>query len=528
MQNSPTLSRSAVASTLLRNSRWTPCVAISMSRESKHPRLDLDLTLRLEVVHLRPSARVPRLDIQEHDQACDLDVLLRSARGELVADLEVTLCRGADSCWRPPTSMPHGSWIHGASAVNSLWRVAVGTGPWAHAALLRLLAAVSGRTWPPGAAYPSVASVASGRVVHAEDVCLDLCVGGVPSGAVIRGDVVRHAASGFLGVVSQIERTDLDGVAHLIVAPERALTSSEAGDDLLDEDGWARWTSAEVSVQSRRDPYRCYLAMCAAEDDLRRRARRRSFLEGLDPDQRRLRRHRRMQREFLGAQAWDRWSWKLMNGKDVGARGGFDFRRLGREHWWDAALDCLERRTRVERLPWPSAPGAPEVSLDSATTPARGVPVVRQSAPRAAGRHTGRPLLPVWLRLLGRRGDDAWSCSMRTTVTCGGPASWTRGSPVPCDCCGCATPRARHGVRDSCDDCAGAGCTRSAHGDRCPLALAGPGVAACLHCARPLHRSVPLTFIDNADPGQGGCHAQRVDGYHMRRRLSEQQSEEGE
>ncbi len=53
-------------------------------------------------------------------------------------------------------------------------------------------------------------------------------------------------------------------------------------------------------------------------------------------------------------------------------------------------------------------------------------------------------------------------------------------------------------------------------GKRCPLLLAveqhGP-VVNCLACAKPLHRSEPLTFIDNARPEAGGVHARCVDAY---------------
>jgi hypothetical protein len=51
----------------------------------------------------------------------------------------------------------------------------------------------------------------------------------------------------------------------------------------------------------------------------------------------------------------------------------------------------------------------------------------------------------------------------------------------------------------------------------CPLVAAiaatGADVCMCLSCGKPLHRSEPLTFVDNADPGAGGCHARCVDAY---------------
>lgn len=55
----------------------------------------------------------------------------------------------------------------------------------------------------------------------------------------------------------------------------------------------------------------------------------------------------------------------------------------------------------------------------------------------------------------------------------------------------------------------------------CPLrqAVAAAGeVCMCLHCGKPLHRSEPLNFIDNSNPGAGGCHARCVDAYLASRR----------
>jgi hypothetical protein len=55
----------------------------------------------------------------------------------------------------------------------------------------------------------------------------------------------------------------------------------------------------------------------------------------------------------------------------------------------------------------------------------------------------------------------------------------------------------------------------------CPLraaeAASGTDVCMCLHCGKPLHRSEPLNFIDNSNPGAGGCHARCVDAYHAAR-----------
>jgi len=56
----------------------------------------------------------------------------------------------------------------------------------------------------------------------------------------------------------------------------------------------------------------------------------------------------------------------------------------------------------------------------------------------------------------------------------------------------------------------------------CPLlaavAAAGAEVCMCLQCGKPLHRSEPLNFIDNTNPGLGGCHARCVNAYWAERK----------
>jgi len=93
------------------------------------------------------------------------------------------------------------------------------------------------------------------------------------------------------------------------------------------------------------------------------------------------------------------------------------------------------------------------------------------------------------------------------------------GQSVPCDCCGQATSRSREFGR--CLSCTNAGCAATRDGDgemsrgaACPLLAAGLDVVACLQCNKPLHYSAPLTFVDNSNPGLGGCHTQCVDAYH--------------
>ena len=75
-----------------------------------------------------------------------------------------------------------------------------------------------------------------------------------------------------------------------------------------------------------------------------------------------------------------------------------------------------------------------------------------------------------------------------------------------------------------CGECVNAGCCSKCDGEggmlrgaRCPLLVAGPDVIMCLHCDKPLHKSEPLTFVDNANPWLGGCHARCVTAYHATR-----------
>jgi len=99
---------------------------------------------------------------------------------------------------------------------------------------------------------------------------------------------------------------------------------------------------------------------------------------------------------------------------------------------------------------------------------------------------------------------------------------------VPCDCC--SQPAARSHLSQEwgfCADCKSAGCMSKRDGDggmlrgeRCPLVMAIDAhgeVVMCLHCNKPLHRSEPLTYVDNSNPGLGGCHFRCVTAYHAAR-----------
>lgn len=58
-------------------------------------------------------------------------------------------------------------------------------------------------------------------------------------------------------------------------------------------------------------------------------------------------------------------------------------------------------------------------------------------------------------------------------------------------------------------------------GKQCPLNIAiltHGDVVMCLHCDKPLHKSEPLTYVNNSNPSLGGCHARCVEAYYAARR----------
>lgn len=158
--------------------------------------------------------------------------------------------------------------------------------------------------------------------------------------------------------------------------------------------------------------------------------------------------------------------------------------------------------------------------------------------PCDCGSHLGRLLCLARPTLRDQHSRDSWRlCGVRGGS--GGrlprdETGWIAEAPlntyrpastgsVPCDCCGQPAPRT-HLTQEwgFCQICRDAGCGSLGGGgsmhraDGCPLlqAVATSGdVCMCLHCDKPLHRSEPLNFIDNANPGLGGCHARCVDAY---------------
>jgi hypothetical protein len=141
---------------------------------------------------------------------------------------------------------------------------------------------------------------------------------------IMSGDVVRHTNSGRIAVVVEIGRTHRDGTIEYRV---------HVDSDDEEEDAW--WNSAHARRVRGRDPYRRYLAMRDAEDDVDRQLRR-------------------SDRPVLGrgvllpALAWERIRWRLVNlRRALPSRTRTTLRDLGRGHWIAAADDCLSRQYRA-------------------------------------------------------------------------------------------------------------------------------------------------------------------------------------
>jgi hypothetical protein len=159
--------------------------------------------------------------------------------------------------------------------------------------------------------------------------------------SLFRGDVVRRASTGRLGVVLSTSCDVECGRVVLISCHVRVVEPAD------EEACLETWPSEDVRRLRRRDPFRRYLAMIAAESDPVRIARRL-----------RHRRHARRYGPHLPEAAWDKVFWRLTHGQRRFPTGQDVWFDLGRAHWSRAANDCLERR-RSASLFWMSR-GTPE------------------------------------------------------------------------------------------------------------------------------------------------------------------------
>lgn len=132
---------------------------------------------------------------------------------------------------------------------------------------------------------------------------------------IIAGDVVGHTSSGRTGAVLRV-RHCRDETSELLV---QLLPPTRCDEYTPGFETW--WSSSRVRRVRWRDPYRRYLAMCRSE------ARTGRILPG---------------------KAWESLNWRLnLLVRDLpgGTRVVYD---LGRDCWRTAALDCLDRRDRVD------------------------------------------------------------------------------------------------------------------------------------------------------------------------------------
>lgn len=169
------------------------------------------------------------------------------------------------------------------------------------------------------------------------------------SEGVLCGDVVSRTDTGSVGVVLETRPNGDGAVECLIYVSTRGSEEWVEYDTSRNPVWWARalwdrawWDSRHIRQVPRRDPYRRYLAMRAAEDDDRLRERRLGHLD------RRMRQRRFGYGPYLSEAAWQKAYWRLRNLRKIDPCGMFVGLDLGREHWIDAANDCLDRRDRAK------------------------------------------------------------------------------------------------------------------------------------------------------------------------------------
>lgn len=154
----------------------------------------------------------------------------------------------------------------------------------------------------------------------------------------LSGDVVVHTNSGRVGSVIET-RPHRDGTVECRI---RISIPSPSVDSPHEHEQWPVWWNSKHLMQvPRRDPYRRYLAMCAAEDDQTRIKRRLDHLQRLMP------RRRFGYGPHLSEAAWMKAYWRLCNLRMIDPGGMIFGGDLGREHWRGAANDCLDRRDRA-------------------------------------------------------------------------------------------------------------------------------------------------------------------------------------
>ena len=273
----------------------------------------------MRVTRPRPSPRILSDDVERRtamDFEVEIDACGRRFEGSVslfVVDRETsrwTPCRSLQ--WDRDAGWMHGNIKHGINAIRTTF------GPRGGLLARRVVDVLSGSAWLD---HHKIWAVAPEAITAPEvDVEIDV----ESTDPIIPGDVIIHHGSGRIGSVLAIGHVHRDVNVKYQIRPSVD----------LDQDPRCHWwSSTQVYRAAVRDPYRRYLAMCDAEDDAHRRARRSA--------------HQRYRSgEYLPEAAWNKVFWRLVNLRRSGPDGMLCHHDLGRQHWEAAANDCLDRRDR--------------------------------------------------------------------------------------------------------------------------------------------------------------------------------------
>lgn len=152
--------------------------------------------------------------------------------------------------------------------------------------------------------------------------------------AIYTGDIVRHVRTGRVGIVLAILPTQGNDSIEYQVRTSYPGAALDGGPGDFCYKMW--WKSQLSEWVGGKDPYRRYLALCAAEDDPARRDRRATH------PSHKIRKYVGLLPEKL----WEKMFWQLTNRRRLLPSGLYVSFPLGRDHWIDTASDCLNRRDK--------------------------------------------------------------------------------------------------------------------------------------------------------------------------------------